>query len=205
MYKKCVLIAASAAMALTASAQERTTVMRPVYGANIVRIMPLTVFNDGVGLGLSYERILDKDGKVGVNIPVSLGIRNNSYNGSTGSYDQRMNYTVLVNPGIKFYPSGQRKVTYAIGASLFAAMGTDDSYRIDNLGIYHYTEGSFLKTGIMVNNYLQFNLSPKINIGLELGIGPMYLNQYKDNNTNTTTNYGIDVMGQFSFHIGYRF
>lgn len=202
MYKKTLLLATATLMTLAANARF-TVESKPVYGNNILRLMPLTVFNDGVGLGLSYERILDPAGKVGVNIPVSLGIRN-GYDNMSGM-NTEMNTTVLINPGIKFYPSGQRKVTYAIGASLFAAMGTDDGYRYDNQGIYRYMNGSFLKTGILVNNYLQFNLSPKVNIGMELGIGPIYLNQYKDNTTNSTRNEGIEPMGQFSFHIGYRF
>ncbi|RQO30091.1 hypothetical protein DBR32_10920 [Taibaiella sp. KBW10] len=202
MYKKCVLIAATTAITLTASAKERTTVIRPAYGAHMLRVMPLTVFNGGVGLGLSYERILDKDGKVGLNIPMSIGIKNKYNNLATPSNE--MNYTFLINPGIKFYPTGQRKVTYALGASLFAALGTYDGnyYR---RGMYRYEEGNLLQAGIMINNYLQFNISPKANIGLELGVGPSYLNQYTESTTSTSRNTGIGVMAQLGFHIGYRF
>lgn len=179
----------------SASAQKNNT----AYGPNIVRIMPLTAFNGGVGLGLSYERILDKDGKIGLNIPFSLGFNNN------GDYNNDMNTTFMFNPGIKFYPGGQRKVTYALGASLFASFGTNNGYRYDQSQSYQYVNANTLQAGIMVNNYLQFNLSPKVNIGLELGVGPAYIDQERDVTNNITYNNGLNVMGQFSFHIGFRF
>lgn len=198
MYKK-ILSAAILAISINGAAQAQQS--KPAYGPNILRLMPLTAFNGGVGLGLSYERILDANGKVGLNIPVSYGIRS----GNSDMGGNEFNSALMINPGIKFYPSGQRKVTYALGASLFAAMGTDDGYRYDINQTYRYSNISTLQAGIMVNNYLQFNLSPKVNIGLELGVGPVYLDQRKDKTNNITYNEGLDVMGQFSFHIGYRF
>lgn len=179
----------------TALAQQQSS----VYGPNIIRFMPLTAFNGGVGIGASYERILDANGKVGLNIPFSLGIRNNR-----DYTNNNMNYTFMFNPGIKFYPTGQRKVTYALGASLFTSFGSEDGYRYDINQSYQYVNANTLEAGIMVNNYLQFNLSPKVNIGLELGVGPIYINQFKDQTNNIMYNNGLDVMGQFSFHIGFR-
>lgn len=169
------------------------------YGPSMIRIMPLTAFNGGVGLGLSYERILDKDGKIGLNIPFSLGFNNN------GDYSDDLNTTFMVNPGIKFYPMGHRKVTYALGASVFASFGSNNGYRYNQNQNYQYVNANTLQAGIMVNNYLQFNLSPKVNIGLELGVGPAYIDQETDVTNNVTTNNGLNVMGQFSFHIGFRF
>jgi hypothetical protein len=194
MFKKLL-----SALLVLVMATGAATAQQNNYGLNIIRIMPLTAFNGGVGLGASYERILDKDGKIGLNIPLSLGFRNN------GDYNNDMNTTFMVNPGIKFYPGGQRKVTYALGASLFASFGTNNGYRYDINQSYQYVNANTLQAGIMVNNYLQFNLSPKVNIGLELGVGPAYIDQERDVTNHITYNNGLNVMGQFSFHIGFRF
>ncbi|WP_129020148.1 hypothetical protein [Edaphocola flava] len=194
MFKKLL-----SALLVLVMATGAATAQQNNYGPNIIRIMPLTAFNGGVGLGASYERILDKDGKIGLNIPFSLGFRNN------GDYNNDMNATFMVNPGIKFYPGGQRKVTYALGASLFASFGTNNGYRYDINQSYQYVNANTLQAGIMVNNYLQFNLSPKVNIGLELGVGPAYIDQERDVTNHITYNNGLNVMGQFSFHIGFRF
>jgi hypothetical protein len=194
MFKKLL-----SALLVLVMATGAATAQQNNYGPNIIRIMPLTAFNGGVGLGASYERILDKDGKIGLNIPFSLGFRNN------GDYNNDMNATFMVNPGIKFYPGGQRKVTYALGASLFASFGTNNGYRYDINQSYQYVNANTLQDGIMVNNYLQFNLSPKVNIGLELGVGPAYIDQERDVTNHITYNNGLNVMGQFSFHIGFRF
>jgi len=194
MFKKLL-----SALLVLVMATGAATAQQNNYGPNIVRIMPLTAFNGGVGLGASYERILDKDGKIGLNIPFSLGFNNN------GDYNNDMNTTFMFNPGIKFYPGGQRKVTYALGASLFTSFGTNNGYRYDINQSYQYVNANTLQAGIMVNNYLQFNLSPKVNIGLELGVGPAYIDQEKDVTNNVMYNHGLNVMGQFSFHIGFRF
>lgn len=200
MNKKIALSMLSIVVAASTSAF--ATPPKPAYGQNILRFTPVTIFNENVGGGISYERILDKDGKIGLNIPVYFGVSSydNYYNGS--NYNNINNYSVFINPGIKFYPAGQRKVTYAIGASLFTMMGDDDYYN-SNGGPTYRVNASYMKAGIMVNNYLNFNISPKFNIGLEVGIGPSYLNQYTENNYRTTE--GIEVAGQFGFHLGYRF
>lgn len=171
---------------------------RPQYGPNIVRFTPVTVFDNSVGIGFSYERILDKDGKISVNIPVCLGINmNNGYNG--WGYSTNTNYSIFLNPGVKFYPAGQRRVTYALGASLFTMMGEDDYY----YGGPANEEADYFRAGIMINNYVHFNITPKFNLGLELGVGPRYINQYRT--TQSTFSDGISVSAQFGFHMGFRF
>ncbi|RQO30093.1 hypothetical protein DBR32_10930 [Taibaiella sp. KBW10] len=209
MYRNIALGILVSTICLGATAQQKNTTLKTetaIDGKNIVRLMPVTIFNEGVGLGLSYERILDANGRIGFTLPLSLGIRNSNFDNYTSYNGDNRGYSFLVNPGIKFYPAGQRKkVSYALGASLFAATGQSDVYDINNTGFYRLSNGNFLRMGIMVNNYLQFNLNRKLNIGLEVGVGPMYLNRYKDRSTNQTYNMGIDAMGQFSFHIGYRF
>lgn len=183
---------------LFARPEVRSVPAKAYYSPNIIRFTPVTIFDNSVGIGFSYERILDKDGKISVNIPVYLGLNtNNGFNSGPGYYNNS-NYSMLLNPGVKFYPGGQRKVTYALGASLFTMMGEDDYYYggpADN--------ADYLKAGIMINNYVHFNITPKFNLGLELGLGPSYINRYQT--TYYTHHEGISFSAQFGFHMGFRF
>ena len=204
MYKTITLalIGAGALMCTDAAAGRPVALSqqpKAAYGPNIIRFTPVTVFDNSVGVGISYERILDKDGKIGIHIPVYAGLNtNNSYYNGWGGYDTYANYSLFLNPGVKFYPAGQRKVTYALGASLFTMLGDNDYYD-GNI----YEKESYLKAGIMINNSVHFNITPKFNLGLELGVGPSYINQY--HRANVTYNDGIGVSAQFGFHMGFRF
>lgn len=204
MSKKIVitLLSAGALLSTTplfARPEIRSAPAKAYYAPNIVRFTPVTVFDEAVGIGFSYERILDKDGKISVNIPVYLGLNTNSgYNNGWG-YNNTTNYSMLINPGVKFYPAGQRRVTYALGASLFTMMGEDDNYYGGPIN----EQADYFRAGIMINNYINFNITPKFNLGMELGVGPRYINQYKT--ATTTYNEGISVSAQFGFHMGFRF
>ena len=203
--KKAILVALASAATLGVQAQKGTT-----YAPNIVRIYPISAFvYGGVGAGLSYERIVTTDGKVGVNIPVFLGLNSNnqSYNSSTGISTSMTNFSVLVSSGVKFYPGGQRKVTYAIGASVFGAFGNSDYYGYLNNGtgtsVSKMIDASYVRAGIKIDNYLQFNITPKFNFGLEVGLGPTYVNHFREEKE--TRNEGINALANFGFHLGFRF
>ncbi len=181
-------------MSLSALAQKNGVTN---LGKNIVRFNPISVFAyGGVGFGMGYERILDDDGKFGMKIPFHLGMMSNGGNNIT-------NYALMINPGIKFYPNGQRKATYGLGVSLFGITGTNDRYTGQWGGVQMHTPGSRFHLGMMIDNSVQFNLTPKLNIGMELGLGPSYINNYTANGR--TSNDPLQFMAAFNFHVGYRF
>src|SRR5690606_17813393 len=91
------------------------------YGNNILAANPLQIMtsgessytgNDGpsFGFGISYERILDKNGIVSFYLPAYVGFLNtNSYNTYYGPNPnptiQNKNLTnIYIMPGVKFYP-----------------------------------------------------------------------------------------------------
>ena len=203
--KRLLLSLSCLAMTAGSFAQEIT---RTSYDPNILRLHPLTVFSDAgyVGFGLAYERILDADGKVGFNLPFSYGMRNSNYSGNY--MDTKLNTAFSINPGIKFYPAGQRRVSYALGLSVFVTSATNDRYDyvgVDNNGnpIYKDIDGSILQAGMMLNNYVHFSITRKFQAGLELGIGPSYLNRTTENGK--TFSSGIQVYPQVGMFVGYRF
>lgn len=201
--KKFYISLALCATALTATqAQEKKAT---IYGDNIIRFSPLKVYDMGVGFGLSYERHLDQEQKVSFVLPVDVVLVNSyyDYNSMYGSQN-KVNSYFYVSPGIKFYPSGQRKVNYALGANIFFGVGKNyytESYMDQwNNWVYRDYELNHYRVGMMVNNYLNMNLTNKFNIGLELGLGALYVDKYENR-----PNEGINATGNVGFSLGFRF
>lgn len=177
--------------------------------ANVVRFSPVSVFYGGVGMGLSYERFIDKAQRVSFNLPVYGGLRNYLISSSGGAVESENNFSILVNPGIRLYPRGRsRKVVYAIGPSVFLSHGTENGYQSGNdpLGAYvEYAEGTETRIGSLINNSLSFNISPKFNVGIEAGLGVSLYTRLKNNTTQTSRTGLIEPMALFAFQIGYKF
>ncbi len=177
------------------------------YKPNIISIAPLQISENGVGFGLSYERMLDKSGIVSVYIPTYLtfNTNTNNYNYNTGNYNTTNNDpTFYAAPGIKIYPTGsQGKVKYSVGPSLVVASGTetygDNSYINNNNNFYYGEQLSHFMMGVMVVNSLNVNPTPRLYMGLELGLGMTYVNRVEGTTQETTG------LVEFSFRMGYRF
>lgn len=178
--------------------------------ANVVRFSPISIFYGGMGLGLSYERFIDKAQRISFNLPVYGGLRNyfiGQSRNTVGTVEN--NFSILVNPGIRLYPRGHsRKLVYAIGPSVFLSHGTENGYQggSDPAGNYvEYAEGTETRVGSMINNSLTFNISPRFNVGLEAGLGVSLYTRLKNNTTQTSRNGLIEPMALFAFQIGYKF
>lgn len=186
------------------------------YGSNILRLSPITAMDIGVGFGLSYEHIFGKEQMIGVVIPASLILQNkDGYNPFSGTYNSNVRYNAYFyfTPGLKIYPFGQRRVTYAVGPSLMFMYGggkewISDYDMVSGNTTYRESEMTRTRFGMLINNYVNFQITPAFNLGLELGLGMRYYD--KQTQTNTFYNYGdynngFDVTGQFSMTLGYRF
>ncbi len=190
--------------------EERSERSNIDYGANILRLSPITVMDIGVGFGLSYERLLDKHQMVGLVLPVHVLLENdgddffgggNYYNGNeTHAY-------VYFTPGLKIYPFGQRRVTYAVGPSLMLGYGGGKEWRYDGTTYGQRIDVRRLRMGMLVNNYVNFQIGPSFNLGLELGLGVRYLDRETVDYpyARDVYNHGLEATGQFSMTLGYRF
>lgn len=162
--------------------------------------------NEGaVGVGLHYERVIDKRNIISFYLPYALNIRHyNRYNGLNYENDRAVfNYFY---PGIKVYPTGSnRRVSYAVGAS--AAIGFGEKY-IDyydqNRGAWQYGKRDVFKAGLLINNSLNVQPSKKIYIGVELGLGFNYYNEENDLVNGSYSDIDEPLV-QFNFKVGYRF
>lgn len=173
------------------------------YAPSVVSLAPIQFSENGVvGVGVSYERALDKAGIIAAYCPASIVWNNNSENrlGAGYIYYDPMFY---VMPGVKIYPTGNQGVTkYAIGPSLVLATGQ----RTESTNYYYspYSTPSVeTKThsifGMMVNQSININPTEHLYIGSEFGFGFSYLN-YMNGEAQSMTG-----LVQFSFKIGYRY
>lgn len=179
-------------------------------GNNIFAIAPIQVSEKGIGVGLSYERMLDKKGVVSFYMPVAFTFAGN------GRYDDDYYYSSMnedlnnlyIMPGIKIYPTGSHGIVkYSIGPSLLFGVGED--YRDDlypyyggPYSSYYYPYGykaNSFTFGVMLTNTLNVNPTPHLYLGLELGLGVSYL-RYVDN-----VRQNSEGLAQFGFRVGYRF
>ncbi len=209
MLKRTVTALACILCMLPFSVQARKkdkTQNRALYNSttNIIRISPITALDMGAGLGMGYEKILGKDRSISIILPAYFLFDTDSYNNS-----YKDNY-IYFTPGLKVYPFGQRKVTYALGPNLMLGYGkesfSDYNY---NTNQYDNTKITHLRMGVIVNNYVNFNITPVLNLGLELGLGVCYIAKTtteRDFFPYKTTNYkALEPTGLFSMTLGFRF
>lgn len=171
-------------------------------GNNILALAPVQITNEGIGVGLSYERILGKNGILSFYLPLALVFNPNNNNYYTGSPYVNYNTTMFyAMPGVKFYPTGQGKVRYAVGPSILIGVGEKNVY--DNVQGFTYPQ-DYVTAGILINNSLNITPTPHLYLGLELGLGLSYYNTINGDNVGIG---GIDgaPLVQFGFRMGYRF
>lgn len=187
----------------------------PDYGNHIVRLAPLTAMDVGVGFGAGYEYLLGKEQRLGIVLPVSVLFEDKGVkNGGPQYEDSRYYAYVYFTPGLKLYPFGQRKVTYALGPNLMIGHGGGSEWqsRTDAYGIIHLdaVQTKRWRLGLLMTNYVNFQFSRHFNLGIEGGLGIRYLDKVSYSGSqfyagNGDFNGGLDITGQFSLALGYRF
>lgn len=202
-------------------AQEETVVNKDVYPIkyNMVSLHPLAAMDIGIGVGAGYERIFGAKHNFGLVLPVFIVFDNKTAAESTNvtnnneSGNKFDNYFYFA-PGFKFYPSGHNKITYAVGPSFifgFANSKFDvvslDNYGQETIATVKYARKRF---GVLINNYVSYDIAKSLYIGLDGGIGLSYFDKASYSGAESyaglgSIRKGVDVAGQFSFSIGYKF
>lgn len=186
----------------------RPRINNPEYGRNIITISPFKALDSGPGLGFSYERTLGENQNIGIILPVSFIFHDfNGYNPTIGS---NTNYLTnfYFSPGVKIYPFGQRKVTYAVGPNIMTGFVKDNysEYIYTSGGGYNVTrENNRFRMGLMVNNYLNFQITSNINLGINGGLGTRYIDSSSSSSSFFYSNDRMRVIGEFAFNFGFRF
>ncbi len=172
-----------------------------------IALSPFQFTENGVGVGLSYERAIEPDGIISVYVPViaTFNIRNDQYDPYYGTpYQNNNNVMFYAMPGVKFYPTGMGRVKYAVGPSVVVGAGqkaTTSNYYDPYYKAYYNAPGVYDRflLGMMINNSLNINATAHLYVGAELGFGFTYIDRIN------TINQGTTFLTQGSFKIGYTF
>ena len=198
MKKTYALTALSILSSVALHAQENNTTING-YKPNNIQFNILSATDHGVGGGITYDRILDKNGNVELTLPVSIisdAYENNSYEYNNNKA------RVYFMPGIKFYPSGVKRNSFALGPSLVYSYykGNDNGY-YSNRGEYTNQQ-----LGIIMKAYYQMNITPMFNFNVNGGLGILYMNDYKYK-SNAAYNFseGISALANINIGFGIRF
>lgn len=166
------------------------------YGNNLFTFSPVSIIDRGVGVGFSYERLLDDEQKVAFVLPLDIIFAD------PGEMDQIDVYS-YISPGMIFYPAGMRKFNYGIGPNVVLAAGSGNTWRWQGQGQRNIDYTNF-RMGLMINNYLLVNVTNHFSLQLNAGMGIRYINNYSYSD-GTSHKDGISIMGQFKFNFAYRF
>lgn len=175
------------------------------YGNNIIALSPMQVMDKGVGMMLSYERVLDKKRNfLSFYMPVAVAFTD--FDNNTPNNNHNMAYYFM--PGIKFYPTGGKGlIRYGIGANLTYLTGREERYDIIYTGTGSYgvwSTNDYYKFGMMISNSLNINPNEHLHLGLELSFGVSYIDD-QNNGFDPGGDDGPFNLAQFGFQIGYRF
>jgi hypothetical protein len=163
----------------------------------IISFAPILFTEAGWGVGLTYERSLDKNGWVSFELPLvtSFSLSSNA-NGAPSNLP--MFYAA---PGVKIYTNlnGWQKTKFAVGPSLVFAAG--ESQYVDNNNYLDpiYSTRSHVMMGAMINASANLFPTPQLYLGAEFGLGMTYVNMYDG------VSKSVGALTRLSFNIGYRF
>ncbi len=169
--------------------------------SNVIRFSPVGVNEVGTTVGLSYEKHLAKNPKLSLVFPLQVVFRQHERNWDD-DYQSSPAYFYFT-PGFKFYPGSlERPVKYAIGSNL--VLGSGDRYYYnstqsnpDGSWSTYYDRANNTRVGVMVVNYVNFDISRTFTMGINLGFGLLYVDKskFKPNDIGGTvqlsTNFGF--------------
>jgi hypothetical protein len=176
------------------------------YGRNIIAVAPLQFTENGIGGSLSYEGILDKEGYIGIYLPVVFTVNEKNeggYNYATGNSTTHINNDGMYYfmPALKFYPTSSNAVVkYAIGPQFDFGVGQKANVLgYDNYGNPIVQQQTHALVGIMVLNAVDINATKHCFVGLDYAMGATYSDRLDG------VNQGIKFILQTGFRLGYRF
>ena len=193
-------------LSIISYAQGDSTRRSTKYKPDIVSVMPFQFTENGLGLGVSYERSLDIKGLFAYCIPVMITFNvantNRIYDYNTGTYETgKTNPMLYTMPGVKFYPTGSHgRLKYAAGVSVVIATGRQSNYllNLNGLNTTEFVQHHFLM-GAMWQNSLNINVYSKMYLGGELGMGGTFINKADGHNESN------EFLIQGALKVGYRF
>ncbi len=180
-------------------------VAQPKMLPNIVSLAPLQFSENGLGVGFSYERMLDKSNYISFYLPLiaTFDLNNGTYTDLNGlRHNGNSDAMFYCMPGIKVYPTGaEGLIKFGIGPSIVIGAGqkSEKVYNGPYGAISGYNVNDHQVVGMIINNSLNINTSTHIYLGLDFGFGITYFSR------SAGLNDGTNGLVSGSFKIGYRY
>lgn len=182
--------------------KKKVKIKQEELGKNMITISPMhLVATDisekmDIGVGLSYERVLDND-LISIKLPLTVSL---------------VDPYVYFTPTIKIYPTKQGTVRYAIGPQFLIGTGSHETTVFTNTGAAYRKLVTRNQFGFLLNHSLNFTVSRNLFMSMDAGLGLKYADNYPSNNTYSISpfsvfgdNTAIRQSFQFGFQMGYRF
>jgi len=146
---------------------------------------------------MAYQ-ILNKNGKVGYEIPVSIGLFNDANTDPLPEIFDIEMYSIFYSGfTLNLYPMGQKRVNYVLGPSFRFGVGRDNNYYCYDCGYYDYDK-QFLYTKLLINNGLVLTPGEHFSMSFIFSLGVIFRDNHPGEETFGTT-------GDFLFNMAYHF
>ncbi len=147
-------------------------------------------------LTMIYQ-FMNKSGKLGFEIPVSVGLFNDSYTDPLPEiFDIELYSMFYTGFGLNWYPLGQRKVSYVLGPSFRIGIGSSNNYYYDEYYNDSYRQEYYSK--LLINNGLVLNPTDHFTMSFIFSLGIMHRNS-------PPGEYKFGTTADFAINLGFRF
>ncbi len=145
---------------------------------------------------MAYQ-FLDKNGKIGYEIPVSFGLLTDGPTDPLPEIFDIELYSIFYSGfTLNLYPMGQKKVNYVLGPAFRFGVGKDVNYYCYDCN-YNYDK-QFFYYKLLINNGLVLMPSKHFSMSFIFSLGVMGRDNYQGEPTFGTT-------GDFQFNMAYQF
>ena len=147
---------------------------------------------------MAYQ-FLDKNGKVGYEIPVSFGLLTDGPTDPLPEIFDIELYSIFYSGfTLNLYPMGQRKVNYVLGPAIRFGVGKDVNYYCYDCGNDYNYDKQFFYTKFLINNGLVLTPTKHFSMSFIFSLGVMGRDNYEGEPTFGTT-------GDLQFNLTYQF
>ena len=163
------------------------------FSSNIISFNTLAI---PAGRFTMTYQFLNKTGKIGYEIPVSIGLLQDAYTDPLPEIFDIEFYSVFYTGfTLNWYPLGQNKVSYVLGPSFRIGVGEEDYW--DSYNYYDNTKQAYYSK-LLINNGIVLMPSKHFSMAFILSFGIMHRTDIPD-----YSNFG--TTGDFTFNLSYRF
>lgn len=167
------------------------------YNANFnSNIVSINVLNLPMGRFTMLYQFINKSGKVGYEIPVSIGITPNANTDPRPEiFDIEFYSLFYTGLTVNLYPMGHQKVNYFLGPSFRIGFGQEEYWDHYSYTEYNY-QGYYSK--FLINNGLMLTPSEHFSMSFIISLGIMHRNSRPEEDK-------FGTVADLAFNLSYRF